>query len=1186
MTMGKRRRTGSLSESDGSALLQPGSSADDEVSLYTDNNMILSPTVQVSDTKLDSPTSLKSSLIQRKPRKKVSSPSVGTSARERETSNQSRRRKGRKNSTNLGSGSHTRTWELWSPAEKNIFFEALNEHGKDFDAIQSYFAAKVKKRGLPANVSKNKEQVRHFYYRTWHKVSKWIRPADDISRVTKELYGLVNYGELRRRIGGKVDSKRVAELVHTGQTMVRVRGRLLRVRTPICRALKKINNIIDDDDKHELKTPAQITVELVPRSRSAWYRVQEMSQNPRLRTTVSSSFRLETLISFLEDKWRTQREKVLLESSSAVSKACSPSPMFPDTSSEYVPPCVRLYPPLSVPVYPISFFNPSAGDTEDAPLNPHAAGDRWQSVTSTGCSSSSSAAPSSTALAAASTQPGASQCPIPPLPRAASQRRQEGTSPPGARGDDEDMMLEDGVCSQSDGEDGVDTADDEEEQHESSSMAVEIKQEPSEDQVHEDALLKLRALGCYSSLGGQSMDEDSVVFLEERDRRIASGDGVNPAEDNEGNTEDEKKPQLRGWTKENCRNLSFAHLYLMFGGPEKLVLEYDWDVGSAARSSGCGLFRLLASMAQLSLEAKKKRKKMQCISSQPLKDSSRSGAQERCPCGHICSSTSTSTSQPESLSDRSSRFPCSVSPKGCDTGSTSPRAMLPSAASPPVGSPSMWTHRSPVAAGSPSTTSPSSRALHPSTSSPPTSSSPFRVPIGAPPRITPANPATTRPVPSHRRPLNFVSLYNNNGVVHRVVHKPPTSPTKPSPHTPPISRAPSQPQGGASGVQTCVSGLSLSSVPVPPSAVRRNAALASPSSRILRIKRRLQSGFGAAPIPAPVPVVSGSSSYTPVATTSAALLTSTAGSRTTAGSTSIVTFHPVSFNASESRQKGDPYLIPLTTSPSSQRPLPPEADLLASYPCVPDRVITCSPAGSIQTTFMTTLAVPPAQDQMASVPSSEEPLSPSAAPSTPPPSALSPPMPSVFVSPPPSSQLQLFHGPSGSPLSFTSSLAHLNVIGFPDNSPNKTLNALVSSAAAQLLLSEEIPSDTSTSVSRSSNAPRQMISFSHPSTPPQVPSAVWGEEEVSLNTLLGQLESPTKGTPLPPTDTDPKLVSALDSQLPFLISDNSVDFVASFADLAAHITEISDTPSSSPVDDREEPDGGDAPPAKKVQLSM
>lgn len=50
----------------------------------------------------------------------------------------------------------------------------LTQHGKDFEAIQNNIALKYKKKGKPASMVKNKEQVRHFYYRTWHKISKHI----------------------------------------------------------------------------------------------------------------------------------------------------------------------------------------------------------------------------------------------------------------------------------------------------------------------------------------------------------------------------------------------------------------------------------------------------------------------------------------------------------------------------------------------------------------------------------------------------------------------------------------------------------------------------------------------------------------------------------------------------------------------------------------------------------------------------------------------------------------------------------------------------------------------------------------------------------------------------------------------------------------------------------------------------
>jgi hypothetical protein len=74
-----------------------------------------------------------------------------------------------------------RNWELWSQDDKQLFFEALNEFGKDFEAIQNHLASKVKGRkgapvppALPHLVPKNKDQVRHFYYRTWNKISKFL----------------------------------------------------------------------------------------------------------------------------------------------------------------------------------------------------------------------------------------------------------------------------------------------------------------------------------------------------------------------------------------------------------------------------------------------------------------------------------------------------------------------------------------------------------------------------------------------------------------------------------------------------------------------------------------------------------------------------------------------------------------------------------------------------------------------------------------------------------------------------------------------------------------------------------------------------------------------------------------------------------------------------------------------------
>lgn len=67
---------------------------------------------------------------------------------------------------------------LWTQEDKNLFFEALNEFGKDFEAIHLYVSTKLKKKGVAESMIKTKEQIRHLYYRTWHKISKHLRFSD------------------------------------------------------------------------------------------------------------------------------------------------------------------------------------------------------------------------------------------------------------------------------------------------------------------------------------------------------------------------------------------------------------------------------------------------------------------------------------------------------------------------------------------------------------------------------------------------------------------------------------------------------------------------------------------------------------------------------------------------------------------------------------------------------------------------------------------------------------------------------------------------------------------------------------------------------------------------------------------------------------------------------------------------
>ncbi|CAG0886242.1 unnamed protein product [Darwinula stevensoni] len=242
-----------------------------------------------------------------------------------------------------------RPWESWSLEDKNTFFEALNEYGKDFDSIQNHLAAKVKKRGL----AKNKEQVRHFYYRTWHKISKYLHPSTDIKKAIVELYGLINYGEFRRRVGGQLDEKTGAllnRLVYKGSTTSRLRGRNIRIKTPVCKALKKINNV--EEPKEDEKLPATVALELQPLSNFSWIYVQSSAQNPRVCITVPLQCRISSLIQCLKHKWKPSQVKLLEKVSETVGENDCETPL-PRRSAEDL----RLFPPKNCD---IKFISPSA----------------------------------------------------------------------------------------------------------------------------------------------------------------------------------------------------------------------------------------------------------------------------------------------------------------------------------------------------------------------------------------------------------------------------------------------------------------------------------------------------------------------------------------------------------------------------------------------------------------------------------------------------------------------------------------------------------------------------------------------------------------------------------------------------------------------------------------------------------
>ena len=63
----------------------------------------------------------------------------------------------------------------------------LFQFGKDFDAIQNVYAVRHKKRGGHESLIKTKDQIRHFYYRNWHKISKYLTDTNGKFHVVKRV---------------------------------------------------------------------------------------------------------------------------------------------------------------------------------------------------------------------------------------------------------------------------------------------------------------------------------------------------------------------------------------------------------------------------------------------------------------------------------------------------------------------------------------------------------------------------------------------------------------------------------------------------------------------------------------------------------------------------------------------------------------------------------------------------------------------------------------------------------------------------------------------------------------------------------------------------------------------------------------------------------------------------------------
>ncbi|ALC48194.1 crm, partial [Drosophila busckii] len=217
----------------------------------------------------------------------------------------------------------------WTNLERNCFFDALNEFGKDFEAMANCINGKLKRRNTSSDHSfKTKEQVRQHYYQTYHKIGKYVRYSDELKKPAQELYTLINYGEMRRKLQFLTEKHfmKLKQLIYQGQITVRCKGKNTRIKTPSCKALRRLNQL--DDSLEDIRLPSKVEVLVSPANMEAFGRVQSLAQNPRGRVIVPLHKKLISFINTFQYKWRSAEARLAeqLQSISEQALCFTPKP--------------------------------------------------------------------------------------------------------------------------------------------------------------------------------------------------------------------------------------------------------------------------------------------------------------------------------------------------------------------------------------------------------------------------------------------------------------------------------------------------------------------------------------------------------------------------------------------------------------------------------------------------------------------------------------------------------------------------------------------------------------------------------------------------------------------------------------------------------------------------------------------
>lgn len=97
---------------------------------------------------------------------------------------------------------------------------------------------------------------------------------------------------------------KLRELVYKGSVTIRVKGKNIKIKTPSCRALRKLNQL-EGSSVEDVQLPQRVEVTLRPSNMESWGFVQSLAQNPRIRSALPLQKRVACLLQTIQQKWRS-----------------------------------------------------------------------------------------------------------------------------------------------------------------------------------------------------------------------------------------------------------------------------------------------------------------------------------------------------------------------------------------------------------------------------------------------------------------------------------------------------------------------------------------------------------------------------------------------------------------------------------------------------------------------------------------------------------------------------------------------------------------------------------------------------------------------------------------------------------------------------------------------------------------